>query len=93
MKKIFLSIIAASILGVTSSCSDMLSTDSTRFAGEQDLNQKTDSMFYSLGIMQAMQQLADQHFFQNELRGELVQTTSNATTSSAFKRQAVCTKN
>lgn len=80
MKKIFLSIIAASILGVTSSCSDMLSTDSTRFAGEQDLNQKTDSMFYSLGIMQAMQQLADQHFFQNELRGELVQTTSNATT-------------
>lgn len=80
MKKIFLSIIAASILGVTSSCSDMLGTDSTRFAGEQELNQKTDSMFYSLGIMQAMQQLADQHFFQNELRGELVQTTSNATT-------------
>ncbi len=80
MKKIFLSIIAASILGVTSSCSDMLGTDSTRFSPEQDINQKTDSMFYSLGIMQAMQQLADQHFFQNELRGELVQTTSNATT-------------
>nr|QIM09967.1 hypothetical protein Prevot485_0660 [uncultured Prevotella sp.] len=78
MKKIFLSIIAsACILGFTS-CSDMLETESSRQAYDPALDEKTDSVFFAYGVMQAMQQLADQYFFQNEMRGELVQPTSKA---------------
>jgi len=62
------------------SCSDMLETESNRQAFEPALDQKTDSVFYAHGIMQAMQQLADQYYFQNELRGDLVRTTDKATT-------------
>ena len=57
------------------SCSDMLETDSDRQLFEPELNQKTDSVFYAMGIMQAMQQLADQYMFQGELRGDLVDVT------------------
>ena len=58
-----------------SSCSDMLRTDSDAQNFDPELNQKTDSVFYAFGIAQAMQQLADQYFFQGEMRGELVATT------------------
>ena len=80
MKKILYSIIA--VLGIfgTSSCSDVLESDSSRQLFEPSLSEKTDSVFYAYGIMQAMQQLADQYFFQNEMRGDLVTTTSKATT-------------
>ncbi len=47
---------------------------------EPGLGSKTDSVFYSLGVAQAMQQLADQYFFIGEMRGELV-TTTNSTSS------------
>lgn len=67
------------MFGATS-CSDMLDTESTRMVSDPSLNQKTDSMFMARGIMQAMQQLADQYFFQNEMRGELVSPTAKATT-------------
>ena len=60
------------------SCSDMLESDSSRQLFEPALNQKTDSVFYAYGIMQAMQQLADQYYFQNELRGDLVKPTAKA---------------
>lgn len=58
-----------------SGCGDMLESDNTRqiFGGE--LDSKTDSMFFALGIMQGMQQLADQYVFQGELRGDNVATT------------------
>lgn len=80
MKKILYSVIAAiGIFGATS-CSDMLESDSTRQVSDPDLNSKTDSIFYAYGIMQGMQQLADQYFFQNEMRGELVAPTTKATT-------------
>ena len=59
------------------SCSDMLDTDSTRQVFDPELNSKTDSVFYAYGIMQAIQELADQYYYQNELRGELVATTEN----------------
>lgn len=59
------------------SCSDMLDTDSTRQVFDPELNSKTDSVFYAFGIMQAIQELADQYYYQNELRGELVATTEN----------------
>ena len=57
------------------SCSDMLDTDSSRQAFEPSLDAKTDSIFYAYGIMQAMQQLADQYVFTGEMRGDLVSTT------------------
>ena len=60
---------------ILSSCSDMMETDSDRQSIEPELNAKTDSVFYAFGIAQAMQQLADQYFFQGEMRGELVTTT------------------
>ena len=60
-----------------SSCSKMLETDSDRQNINPELNEKTDSVFYAFGIAQAMQQVADQYFFQGEMRGELVATTEN----------------
>ena len=62
------------------SCSDMLEADSSRQLFEPALDQKTDSVFYAYGIMQAMQQLADQYYYQNEMRGDLVKPTDKATT-------------
>ena len=59
-----------------SSCSDMLETDSSRQLFEPELNQKTDTIFYALGILQGMQQLADQYVLQGEMRGDLVETTA-----------------
>lgn len=58
----------------------MLEADSSRQVFDPALDQKTDSVFYAYGIMQAIQQLADQYYFQNELRGDLVKTTDKATT-------------
>ena len=60
------------------SCSDMLEADSSRQLFDPEINQKTDSVFYAYGIMQAMQQLADQYYYQNEMRGDLVKPTSKA---------------
>ena len=60
------------------SCSDMLEADSSRQLFDPALDQKTDSVFYAYGIMQAMQQLADQYYFQNEMRGDLVKPTDKA---------------
>lgn len=54
----------------------MLDTGSTNQAFEPSLDQKTDSLFFSFGIMQAMQQLADQYVFQGEMRGDNVATTT-----------------
>ena len=57
------------------SCKDMMDTDSDMQAFDPKMDAKTDSVFYSFGIGQAMQLLADQYFFQGEMRGELVATT------------------
>lgn len=78
MKKIFYTIIATiSIFGATS-CSDMLDVESTRQIENPELSENTDSVFYAYGILQAMQQLADQYYFQNEVRGDLVKVTDKA---------------
>ena len=58
------------------SCSDMLDVDSERQLFDPELDQKTDTIFYALGILQGMQELADQYVFQGEMRGDLVQTTT-----------------
>ena len=62
------------------SCSDMLESDNSRQLFDPALDQKTDSVFYAYGVMQAMQQLADQYYYQNEMRGDLVKPTDRATT-------------
>ena len=60
---------------ILSSCEKMMEVESDRQAFEPELNAKTDSVFYAFGIAQAMQQLADQYFYQGEMRGELVAPT------------------
>ena len=81
MKKILYTIIAALCVFATTSCSDMLKTDNDSMVIDPDLNNKTDSMFYALGIAQAMQQLADQYFYIGEMRGELATTTASTNTN------------
>lgn len=71
MKKIAYLIAGLFAFGV-SSCSDMLDVDSSSELFEPDMNHKTDSVFYTFGVMTAMQQLADIYVLQNEMRGDLV---------------------
>ena len=78
MKKILYTIIATLGIFGTVACSDMLESDSSRQLFDPALDQKTDSVFYAYGIMQAMQQLADQYYYQNEMRGDLVKPTDKA---------------
>ena len=84
MKKIIYSIIAGFGLFCITSCSGMLDTDgasdTSRMVVDPDLNQKSDSVSFAYGVMEAMQQLADQYFLQNEMRGDMSAPTSKATT-------------
>ncbi|MBQ8095771.1 MAG: RagB/SusD family nutrient uptake outer membrane protein [Prevotella sp.] len=57
------------------SCSDMLESESSRQNIDPTIGDKTDSVFYAFGILQAVQQLADQYVLQGEMRGDLVKTT------------------
>ena len=75
------------LLFTLNSCSDMLETDSESMVSNPELNAKTDSVFYALGIAQAMQQVADQYFYIGELRGELV-TVDEANTDKNLKELA-----
>ncbi len=68
-------LVSCNIVAALTSCSDILESDSSRQVFDPELSQKTDSIYYALGIMQAMQQLADHYVFQGEVRGELVDTT------------------
>ena len=62
------------VIGIAS-CSDMLDSESTRQNIDPEITEKTDSVFYAFGILQALQELADQYVFQGEMRGDLVKTT------------------
>ena len=62
------------------SCEDMLQTESDRQIFDPALDQKTDSMFYTLGILKAVQQAADQYVLVNEMRGDLVATNTHTET-------------
>ena len=76
MKKITIIICAFSMIFSTFSCSDMLENDSQRQVFDPSLSEKTDSIYYALGILQGLQQLADQYMYQGEMRGDLVETTA-----------------
>ena len=56
------------------SCTDMFETESDRQIFDPELDQKTDSMFYTLGILKGLQQVADQYVMTGEMRGDLVTT-------------------
>lgn len=74
MKKIILFFAGMMALGL-SSCSDMLDVDGGRQVEMPDINQKTDSVFYVAGIMEAMQRASEVYVIQNEMRGDLTTTT------------------
>ena len=63
------------LLPLLTSCSDMIDSESTRQNIDPSITGKTDSVFYAFGILQAMQELADQYVLQGEMRGDLVKTT------------------
>ena len=67
-------------------CSDMFETDSDRQIFDPALDQKTDSMFYTLGILKGMQLLADQYVMTGEMRGDL--TATNQYTETDLRRLA-----
>ncbi len=69
-------IAALMALFVLSSCSDFFETDSDRQVFDPALDEKTDSMFYTLGILKGLQQVSDQYVLVNEMRGDLVSTNS-----------------
>ena len=75
------------LLFTLNGCSDMLSTDNDGMVSDYELNTKTDSVFYALGIAQAMQQVADQYFYIGEMKGELV-TVDEAKTDKNLKELA-----
>ena len=52
----------------------MFETESDRQIFDPALDQKTDSMFYTLGILKGLQQAADQYVLTGEMRGDLVAT-------------------
>lgn len=75
-----------SMLVMMTSCEDMFETDSDRQIFSPELTQKTDSMFYTLGILKGLQQVADQYVMTGEMRGDLVAT--NAYTETDLRRLA-----
>ena len=77
MKKIIYSIIVAVGILSVMSCEDMLEVENTSMAQNPALNEKTDSVFFALGIAEAIQELADQYYFIGEMRGDLVATNSS----------------
>ena len=72
--------------GALTSCEDILETDSNRQIFDPALDEKTDSMFYTLGILKGLQQVADQYVMTGEMRGDLVAT--NQYTETDLRRLA-----
>ncbi|MBR5689022.1 MAG: RagB/SusD family nutrient uptake outer membrane protein, partial [Prevotella sp.] len=68
------------------SCQDILETESNLQIFDPELDQKTDSMFYTLGILKGVQQAIDQYVLFNEMRGEL--TTINQYSSTDLRELA-----
>ena len=58
----------------TTSCEDILETESEQIVFDLALDQKTDSMFYTLAILKSVQLAIDQNVLINEMRGDLTET-------------------
>ena len=66
-----------------SSCQDLMETESDRQIFDPQLDQKTDSIFYTLGILKGVQQAIDQYVLVGEMRGDL--TTTNQYTETDLR--------
>lgn len=77
MKKsiITLGILAASALGAFTSCEDMMTVDS----GDKAYVNANDTLYSYLGIMRAMQDIAERQVILGEIRGDLVSSTEYTT--------------
>ena len=79
---------------IFTSCESVFETDSDRQIFDPALDEKTDSMFYTLGILKGLQQVADQYVLVNEMRGDLVATNSYTETDlkklANFSADATC---
>ena len=83
------SLIIAAFVGMCfafTSCQDFMESVSDRQIFEPKLDQKTDSMFYTLGILKSVQQAIDQYVLVNEMRGDL--TEVNQYTQTDLRRLA-----
>lgn len=82
MKKSFLCHLSLilSVGIISTSCSGFLSTDSDLVAFEKDhkLNNVTDSLYSTFGILAKMQKIADRTVILGEMRGDLTTLTDNA---------------
>ena len=69
---------AAFAAGAVSSCEDMLKVDSrvVLYEYQNTLNYATDTVYSVMGIVSKIQAIADRSILLNELRGDLVATTS-----------------
>ena len=85
-KFIAVACLCGGIAVVNTGCEDMFETDSNRQIFDPALDQKTDSMFYTLGILKGLQLAADQYVLQGEMRGDLVST--NQYTETALRELA-----
>ena len=82
MKKniLFIAVLFGVFAGMVTSCDDALETGSDRQIFNPSLSEKTDSMFYTLGILKGVQDAIDQYVLFNEMRGDLtVPNAVNAT--------------
>lgn len=89
MKKIFnkiyrhlLPVFAASLVGVSAltSCEDMMDLDSDDHVRAEDnkLNSANDSLYSAIGILTQLQKVGERYVLLGELRGDLMETTSDA---------------
>ena len=67
-------------------CEDLFDIESDRQILDPSLDQKTDSMFYTLGILKSVQQVADQYVMTGEMRGDL--TATNVYTETDLRQLA-----
>lgn len=80
MKIKLLPIVLLTVLPVLNSCSDFLTEDSDHviFADDDHLNNATDTIYSVTGIQNKLQAIADRTILLGEVRGDLVDVTSNA---------------
>ena len=65
----------------TTSCEDILETESSQLVFNPSLDQKTDSMYYTLAMLKGVQMAIDQNVLINEMRGDLTSTTEYTETA------------
>ena len=68
---------------MTTSCADMFNIDSSRVVYEHNhkLDSSADSVYSTIGILHAFQQIADRYIILGEVRGDMVDLNKNAKAS------------